>query len=53
MHFKTGWHSEGPVEVEKNWKSFLNLLKNLNDIGFDQYLFADQNNFVSIELHGY
>ena len=42
-----------PVEVEKNWKSFLNFLKNLNDISFDRYLFADQNNFVSIELHGY
>ena len=33
-------------------KLFLNFLKNLNDISFDQYLFADQSNFVSIELHG-
>ena len=50
---KTGWVSEVPVEIEKNWKLFLNFLKNLNDISFDRYLFADQNNFVSIELHGY
>ena len=50
---KTGWDSEVPVEVEKNWKSFLNFLKNLNNISFDRYLFADKNNFVSIELHGY
>ena len=42
-----------PVEVVKNWKSFLNFLKNLNDMSFDEYLFADQNNFASIELHGY
>ena len=32
---KTGWDSEVPAEVEKNWKSFLNFLKNLNDISFD------------------
>ena len=50
---KTGWDFEVPVEIEKKWKLFLNFLKNLNDISFDQYLFADQNNFVSIELHGY
>ena len=53
---KTRWDSkhfwEVPLEVEKNWKSFLNFLKNLY-ISFDRYLFADQNNFVSIELHGY
>ena len=42
-----------PVEIEKNWKLFLNFLKSPNDISFDRYLFADQNNFVSIELHGY
>ena len=41
-----------PVEI-KNWKLFPNFLKNLNNISFDQYLFADQSNFVSIELHGY
>ena len=29
---KTGWDSEVPV---KNWKLFLNFLKNLNDISFD------------------
>ena len=28
---KTGWDSQVPVEVEKNWKSILNFLKNLND----------------------
>ena len=50
---KTGWDSELPVEVEKSWKSFLNFLKNLNDISFDRCLFADQKNFVSIELHGF
>ena len=50
---KTGWDSEVPVEIEKNWKLFLKILKNLNDTSFDQYLFADQNNFVSIELHGF
>ena len=42
-----------PVEIEKSWKLFLNFLKILNEISFDRYLFADQNNFVSIELHGY
>ena len=42
-----------PVEIEKNWKLFLNFLKNLKDISFGRYLFPDQNNFVSIELHGY
>ena len=35
---KTGWDSEVPV---KNWKLFLNFLKNLNDISFDWYLFAE------------
>ena len=50
---KTGSDSEMPVEVEKDWKSFLNFLKDLNDISFDLYLFADQNNCVSIEWHGY
>ena len=48
---KTGWNSEVPLE--KNWKLFLNFLKNLNNISFDRYFFADQNNFVPIELHGY
>ena len=37
----------------EKWKLSLNFFKHFNDIGFDQYLFADQNNFVSIELHGY
>ena len=37
----------------KNWKSFLNFLKNLNDTSFDRYLFANQNNFISIKLHEY
>ena len=50
---KSGWDSEVLIEVEKNKKSFLNFLKNLNDISFDRHLFDDQNNFVSIELHGY
>ena len=50
---KAGWDSKVPLEVEKNWKSFLNFLKNLNDISFDRCLFVDQNNFVSIELHWY
>ena len=50
---KTSWDSEVPVEIEKKWKLFLKILKNLNDTSFDQYLFADQNNFVSIELHGF
>ena len=50
---KTGWNSEVPVEIEKKLKLFLDFLKNINDISFDRYLFADQNNFLSIELHGY
>ena len=50
---KTGWDFKVPIEIEKNWKLFLNFLKNLNDISFNRYLFADQNNFVSIGLHGY
>ena len=41
------------VEIENNWKLFLNFLKNLNDISFDRYLFAGQNNVISIELQGY
>ena len=32
---RTGWDSEVPVEIEKNWKLFLNFFKNLNDISFD------------------
>ena len=51
--YKTGWHIRIPVEIEKGWKLFLNFLKNPHDISFDQYLFADQNNFASIELHEY
>ena len=31
----------------------LKILKNHDDITSDQYLFADQNNFAPIELHGY
>ena len=50
---KTGWEFEVPVEIEKKWKLSLNFFKHFNDIGFDQYLFADQKSFVSIELHGY
>ena len=42
-----------PIEIEKYWKLFLNFLKNPNDISFNRYLFADQNNFVSIGLYGY
>ena len=34
-------------------KLFLDFLKNINDISFDRYLFTDQNNFLSLELHGY
>ena len=32
---KTGWDSEVPVDVGKNWKSSLNFLKNHNDNSFD------------------
>ena len=54
MYFKnTGWDYDVPVEKEKKWKLFPNFLKNLSDISFDRNLFADQNNFVSIEFHGY
>ena len=38
---KTSWDSEMPVEIEKKCKLFLNFLRNLNDVGFDRYLFAD------------
>ena len=51
--YKTGWDIRIPVEIEKGWKLFLNFLKNPHDISFDQYLFADQNNFPSIELLEY
>ena len=50
---KTSWDFKVPVEIEKTWKLFLNFLKNLNDISFNRYLFADQNNFVSIGLQVY
>ena len=50
---KTGWDAGVSVEIERYWKLFLNFLANPNDISFDRYLFADQNNFVSVELHGY
>ena len=48
---KTGWDAGVSVEIERYWKLFLNFLTNPNDISFDRYLFADQNNFVS--MHGY
>ena len=50
---KTGCDIRVPLEIEKVWKLFLNFLKNSNDISFDRYLFANQNKFVLIELHGY
>ena len=50
---KTGWDSKVPVEIKKSWRLFLNFLINLNDISFDRYLFADQNNFVLAKLYGY
>ena len=50
---KISWDFKVPVEIEKTWKLFLNFLKNLNDISFNRYLFADQNNFVSIGLQVY
>lgn len=43
--------SEVPLAIEKSWKLFLNLLKIINDVSFDHYLFTDQNDFISVELH--
>ena len=48
MYFKNRLGLWSAIEIEKNWKLFLNFFKNLNDISFEQYLFADHNNFVSI-----
>ena len=50
---KTGWGSEVPIEIEKSWKLVLIFLKKFSGNSLDQYLFADQNYFVSIELDVY
>ena len=53
MYFKKRLGLSSASRSRKNWKSFLNFLKNLNDTSFDRYLFANQNNFISIKLHEY
>ena len=53
MYFKNTLGLWSARRNRKKWKLSLNFFKHFNDTGFDQYLFADQNNFVSIELHWY